>query len=113
MDMGIKNNITTSISYTCRGQEIIAKMTHYITNINSTKAELFVIRCEINHAIHLPNVNYIIVITDAIPAARWIIDMLIHLYQLHFIMISKDLKKVFNKDPNNIIEFWDYPDSVK
>ena len=28
-------------------------------------------------------------------------------------MISKDLKKFFNKDPNNIIEFWDYLDSVK
>ena len=57
MNMSIKNNITTSISHTCRGQEIIAKITHYATNINSTEAELFAIRYEVNHAIHLSNIN--------------------------------------------------------
>jgi len=31
--------------------------------------------------------------------------MSIHPYQLHSIIILKDLKKFFNKDPNNIIKF--------
>jgi len=88
-------------------------MTYYATNINSTEAKLFAIRYRINYAIYLSNVNCIIIIIDAIPAVRWIIDMLIHPYQLHFIAISKDLKKFFNKDPNNIIKFLDCPDNVK
>ena len=87
-------------------------MTQYTTNISSTKVELLAIRCRINHAIHLPNVNCII-ITDTILGARQIVDILIHPYQLYSIMISEDLKKFFNKNPNNIIKFWDCPDSVK
>jgi len=87
-------------------------MTQYTTNISSTKVELLAIRYRINHAIHLPNVNCII-ITDTILGARQIVDILIHPYQLYSIMISENLKKFFNKNPNNIIKFWDCPDSVK
>ena len=68
--MSIKNNIATAISYTYREQEIIAKITHHATNVNSTKVELFAIRYGINYTIHLLNVNYIIIITDTILAAR-------------------------------------------
>jgi len=39
--------------------------------------------------------------------------MLIHLYQLHSIAISRDLKKFFNKNLSNVIEFWDCSDSIK
>jgi len=107
VDVSIKDNIATLISYTHRSQEIIAKTTHYATNVNSTEAELFSIRYKINHTVYLSDVNYIIVITNAI------FDMLIHLYQLHFITILKDLKKFFNKNSNNIIEFWYYLNSIK
>jgi len=96
------------ISHICRGQEIIAKMTHHITNVNFTEAELFAIRYEINHTIYLLDVNHIIIIiiiTDTIPVARQIFDMLIYLYQLYSITILKNLKKFFNKNLNNIIEF--------
>ena len=101
------------ISHTCSKQEIIAKMTHYATNINSTNIELSTIRYRINYTIHLPDVNYIIIITDTIPTARQIFDILIHLYQLHSITILKNLKKFFYKNPNNIIEYWDCLDSIK
>ena len=88
-------------------------MTHHVTNVNFTEAELFAIRYGINHTIYLLDINHIIIITDTIPAARQIFDMLIHLYQLHSITILKNLKKFFNKDLNNIIEFWDCLDSIK
>jgi len=68
------------ISHTCRGQEIIAKMTHHTTNINSTEVELFTIRCRINHTIYLLDVNHIIIIIDAILSARHIFDMSIYPY---------------------------------
>ena len=73
-------------------------------NVNSTKVKLFIIKYGINHAIHLLDVNHIIIITDVISAVRQIFNMSIHSYQLYSIIILKDLKKLFNKDPNNIIK---------
>jgi len=48
MDASIKNNITTSISYTHIYNKLITKMLHHVVNITSTEAELFAIRCGIN-----------------------------------------------------------------
>ena len=59
-DMSIKNKIATLISHIHRDQEIITKSIHYATNINFTKAELFTIRYEINHATHLYNITHIL-----------------------------------------------------
>jgi len=59
-DMSIKNNIAILISHIHRDQEIITKSIHYTTNINSTKAELFTIRYEINHATHLQDITHIL-----------------------------------------------------
>ena len=47
----IKNNIIILISHIYSGQNILAKTIHYIINITSTEAELFLIRYEINQAI--------------------------------------------------------------
>ena len=47
-------------------------------NITSTKAELFVIRYSINHMPQLQDITHIVVITDAIPAAKWIFDISIY-----------------------------------
>jgi len=110
IDVSIKNNIAILISYICRGQEIITKSVHHVTNVNSIKTELFAIKCEINHATHLQDINHIIVITDTILAAKQIFDILIHPYQLHFITILKNLKEFFNKSSNNFI---DCSDSIK
>jgi len=41
-------------------------------NVTFTKAELFLIRCEINQAVQILNAKYIIVIKDTVPAARYI-----------------------------------------
>ena len=104
-DMNIKNNIITLISYIYRNQEIITKTVYYVTNINSTEAKLFAIRCGISYAIYLQDVNYIIVIIDTILVAKWIFNTMVYSYQLHSITILKDLKKFFNKSPNNFIDF--------
>ena len=44
---------------------------------------------------------------------KWIFDTSVYLYQLHSITISKNLREFFNKNPNNSISFWDFPDSIK
>jgi len=66
VDMSIKNDIATAISHIYREQEIIVKITYYVTN----KVEIFTIRYEINHTIHLPDINCIIIIIDTILTAR-------------------------------------------
>jgi len=47
-DTGIKNNITTSIFYFYSSCNILMKTIYHTTNITSTEAELFLIRCDIN-----------------------------------------------------------------
>ena len=56
-DASIKNNVTTLISHVHIYDSPVIKMIHYIVNDIFTEAELFVIRCGINQATHLPNVN--------------------------------------------------------
>jgi len=108
-DTSVKNNVTTSVSHIHKEQEIIAKTIHYAMNVMSTKTGLFAIRYSINHVTQMQNITCIIIITDA----KYIFDMSIHLYQLHSITIFNDLKGFFNKNPNNLISFWDCSSSEK
>jgi len=82
-------------------------------NITSTKAELFTIRCSINCTTQMQDIAHIIVITDDIPAVKYIFNMFIHPYQLHSIAISKDLRGFFSKNSNNSILFWGCPSNDK
>ena len=113
LDVSVKNNIATSFSHIYRGQEIIAKSIHYTINITFIGAELFTIKYRINYAIYLQDVACIIIITDTIPATKWIFNTSIHLYQLHSIAIFKNFRSFFNKNSNNLIAFWGFFDSTK
>ena len=92
-----------------REHALITKSTYYAMNISSTEAELFTIRCGISQAIHINDITNIVVVTDAISAAKRIFDMLCYPFQLHSIAISRDLRAFFNQDPRNSITFWDCP----
>ena len=105
-DTSVKNNIVTSILYIQRDQNIIAKTAYYVINIISTEMKLFSIRCVIDQAVQVPNIDYIIVITYVILAIRCIFDSSVHLFQLHYIMVLQDLRVFFNKN-STIISFWD------
>ena len=50
-DMSIKNNVVTLIAHIYSYNLPVIKMIHYATNIISTEAELFAIRCGINQAV--------------------------------------------------------------
>jgi len=110
---GIKNNVATLILHICSCCNILVKTLHHATNVTSTEAELFLIRCSINQAVQVINAKKIIVVIDGIHAARHIFDSSVHPYQLHSIAISQDLRAFFNKDSNNSIAFWDCPSSAK
>ena len=55
-------------------------MCHHAVNISTTKAELFAMRCDINQAVGIPHINYIIIITDSIHIAKKIFDLLLYPY---------------------------------
>ena len=70
-------------------------------NITFIEVGLFTIRCGINHVAQLQDVACIIIITDAISAAKQIFNTFVHSYQLYSIAISKDLRCFFNRNSNN------------
>jgi len=106
--MGIKNNVTTSIAYIHVHDRPVIKTIHHATNVTSTEAELFAIRCGINHAINLPGISKIVVVTDSIHAAKKIFDLATHSFQSQLAAISEELRKFFITNINNSIEFWEY-----
>ena len=113
LDASIKNQIAISILYVYSYDSPVIKTIHHIVNILSIEAKLFVIRCGINQAIHLPNIKYIFVITDAIYTAKRIFNFLLYPYQIHSVVISCKLRNFFQKDSNNFIKFWDCPSKYK
>ena len=74
-----------------------------------TEAELFAIRCSINQGTCLSNVNWIVVVTDSIHAARRIFDSSLYSYQIHSAAIFCKLREFFEQNNNNSIKFWDCP----
>ena len=106
-DSSIRNNVATSISHIYSPSNPIKKTIHHAVNVISTEAELFVIRCAINQAIQIPNINHITIVMDAIYAVQHIFDLSVHPYQLQAIVILKELREFFNKNSSNSIDFWD------
>ena len=88
IDASIKNQIATSILHIHSHDNSVIKTIYHIVNVASTEAELFTIRCSINQATCLPNVNQIFIITDSIHAAKRIFDSSLYPYQIQSHMNS-------------------------
>jgi len=95
LDTSIKNSIITSILHIHIHNSPVIKTIYYTTNIISTEAELFPIRCGLNQAIWLLNIEGIIVITNSIHAAKIIFNSSIHSYQTQTAFISKEIRYFF------------------
>ena len=90
-DITIKNQVTTSIAHIHSFNNPIIKTHHYTINIISTEAELFVIKCDINQATQMANINHIVIIMDLLHAVQRIFDSSIHPYQIQLAIISREL----------------------
>ena len=108
-DVGIKNNIATSITYVHIYDKPIIKTVYYTVNVTSTEAKLFAIRCSINQATNILGISKIIIITDSIHVVRLIFDFFVYFSQIYSVAISKELRKFFITNNNNFIEFWECP----
>jgi len=109
----IKNDIAMSISHVHSANKPLIKTVHHASFVTSTEAELFAIRCSINQACSLNNVSKIIVVTDSIHAAKKIFDSDVHPFQIHSAAILSKLRKFFNSNESNSIEFWECPSKIK
>jgi len=108
-NVGIKNQVATSITHIHVHNNPIIKTLHHAINITSTEAKLFVIRYGLNQATQLNSIKYIVVIIDSIHAAKRIFDSFIYLYQVQILSIFKKLVEFFKRDHHNSIEFWKCP----
>jgi len=90
-DTSIKNNTATSIIHIYIHNRSVVKTLYHAVNINSTKAELFAIRCGINQATNFIEISKIIVITNSIHAAKKIFDLSSHPFQTHSASILYEL----------------------
>jgi len=104
-DASVKNNIATSISHIHSFNRPLIKTVYHASFVISTEAELFAIRCGINQACTLDNINKIIVITDSIHVAKKIFDCRSHPYQVHLAAILKELRTLFSSNPSSTIKF--------
>jgi len=103
-NMSIKNQVAISITHIHIYNNPVIKNLYHMINITSTEIKLFAIRCSINQAIQVVNINHIIVITGLIYVTKRIFDSLIHLYQVQSLLISKEF---FNINQHNSIKFGD------
>lgn len=73
-DASVKsNNVTTSVAHIHSYNNPVRKTVYHAINIISIEAELFVLRCRINQAIHISDIFYI---TDVIHIVEKIFNML-------------------------------------
>ena len=105
----IRNNVITSIAHIHICDKPIVKTLHYIVNITSMEAKLFVMKYGINQAINSQGTLKIIVVTDSIHSAKRIFNFLSHPFQVHIASILSKLRKFFTFNLNNKIEFWKCP----
>ena len=81
-DVSIKNQVTIFIVHIHIHDPPVIKTIHHTVNITSTKAELFAIRCNLNQATQLTNIEQIIVVTDSIHVAKKIFNSSVYPYQV-------------------------------
>ena len=105
-NVSIKNQVVTLIAYIYVHNNLAIKTLHHVVNIRSTEAELFAIRCSINQATQLADINCIVVIIDLLHTTKWIFDLLVYTYQIYLAIISRELREFFIRDQQNSIKFW-------
>ena len=112
-DASIKNDIATSILHVHLVNRSLTKTVHHALFVTSTEAEIIAIRYGINQACSNNFISKIIVVTDSIHTAKKIFDSDSHSLQLHSAAILCELRRFFNFNHNNSIEFWECPSCLK
>jgi len=104
-DASIKKQVVTSIAHIHVHNSPVIKIIHHAINITSTEAKLFAIRCRLNKAIQLFNIECIVIITDSIYTAKKIFYLSIYPYQVQTLVIFKKIREFFKRSHHNSIDF--------
>ena len=109
-DTSTKRGIyAVSVAHGWQNKSLVFNLEYTALNVTSSEAEIFAIRCGINKATTLEEINQIIVIMDSIQCAQKLFDTSNHSLQGHTIATSHCLRAFFKKNPANSIHFWDCP----
>ena len=101
----IKSQVSTLIAHIHVHNNPIIKTLHHVINVTSTEAELSTIRCGINQATQIVNIDCIIIIMNSIYTTKRIFDLLVHPYQIQLSTILRELREFFKRDQQNYIKF--------
>jgi len=105
LDTSIENNVTISITHIYIHNSLVVKTIYHAINITYIKVELSAIRCGLNQAFCLANIEHIVVITNSIHVVNKIFDLFIHLYQIQTLAIFKEIREFFKRNHHNYLEF--------
>jgi len=110
---GIKDGAATAIAYIWQANAISCKKQMHTTHISSTKTEIMSICIGLEQALESKSSNHITVITDSIQVAKRFFDTSAHSYQLLVLPLAERIHSFFSRSPDNRIEIWHCPNSLK
>ena len=105
LDASIKNSVAISIAHIHIHDSPVIKTIHYAVNITSTEVKIFTLWCSINQAIQQFDINYIIVITDFIHAAKRILILCLTHIKLVQLLFLVNLESFSNTTTTIILNF--------
>ena len=105
LDASIKNSVAISIAHIHIHDSPVIKTIHYAVNITSTEVKIFTLWCSINQAIQQFDINYIIVITDFIHAAKRILILCLTYIKLVQLLFLVNLESFSNTTTTIILNF--------
>jgi len=113
-DGGVKkSNVALAVAHTWTDNHITRQAHVQAMNITPVEAELIAIRIGLMPALNDDNIHQILVVTNAISAANYILESRPNLLQKAVLPITSNLKSFFEKDNRNHIHFWQCPKKAK
>jgi len=113
-DGGVKkSNVVSAVAHTWSDYHVIKQAHAQAMNIIPVEAELMAIRIGLIPAMENPMNHFILVVTDAISAAKQILESRPNSLQKAILPIASSMKSFLEKDRRNSIYFWQYPNKAQ
>jgi len=108
-----KSNVAMAVAHIWSSNSVINQLRAQTMNITPMEAKLMSIHIGFIPAMNNENNYQILVITDAISAAKKILESQPNPLQKSILPIAIGMKAFLGRDSRNIIHFWQYPNKAK
>jgi len=113
-DGGVKkSNVASAVTHTWADNTVTDQHHIQTMNITPTEAEIMAMRIGLIPAMDIANVCSITVITDALPAARKILESQPNPLQKAILPLVEKMRAFLSQDSQNSIQFWQCPKKVE